>query len=193
MASALSALNISVTEVSSSKTPVLPLKTLSASILDVQSTVIVQLFADRIFITVTQLNKFGCLYQASTSSTPSAQSFTDDDGDSERPVESQTMKLPPPLPSTSISKLVGTEPSPAHAALYELYVSQIASIVKHCSPTDPISLVVSLALKPAKKPRPNTEGSEDDNEPDDLLMDTDERERFLGIMSLVQQCVNTIR
>lgn len=188
MASTLSALNISVTEVAAAKTPVLPVQTLTASILDVQSTVIVQLFADRVFVTVTQLNKFGCLYQASTSTNPSVQSVRDEDEGLQEP---QTSGLPPPLPSTSISKLVGTEPSPAHAALYELYVSQIASIVKHCSPTDPRPLVVSLALQPAKQRAPTED--QDEDEEDGLLMDASERERFLGIMNLVQQCVNNIR
>lgn len=191
MTSTLSALNISVTEVPEAKKPVLPVQTLSASILGVQSTVIVQLFADRVFVIVTQLNKFGCLYQASTSTNPSVHSGLDGD-DTTEPIEPQASDLPPPLPSTSISKLVGTEPSPAHAALYELYVSQIASIIKHCSPSDPRPLVVSLALQPAKQRAPSDDLEDEDDE-DGLLMDTGERERFLGIMSLVQQCVNNIR
>lgn len=171
-------------------TPVLPVQTLSASILQVPSTVIVQLFADRVFVTVTQLNKFGCLYQASTSTDPSTNPMPDDSASA----DPDAFYLPPPLPSTSITKLVGTEPSPAHAALYELYVSQIASILRHCSPTESRPLIVSLALQPTKRPALGKDAhSDDDDDEDGLLMHSNERERFLGIMQLVHQCFLKIR
>ena len=182
----LSAIKVQVLPVPTSSTPVLPTKTTTNLINGQHTTVITQSFADRIFITVTQLNKFGCLYQAVTSSNPAA--FDSDPADQ---AESNS-PLPPPLPTTSVTKLVGTEPSPAYTALYQLYVAQIASIVKHgAAGGDARPLIVSLALKPMDKVKKSEERDYDDSddESDSLLLTSeDEQKRFMAIMELVQKC-----
>ncbi|SPO24868.1 uncharacterized protein UTRI_01373_B [Ustilago trichophora] len=180
----ISALKVEVTPI---KGPVIPTSTLTVTISGHPTTVIAQSFADRIFITVTQLNKFGVLYQAVTSSAPSSSAgYLDFE-----PALKST--LPPPLPTTSVSKLVGTEPSPAHMALYQLYVAQIASIVKHSqNGQDGRPLIVSLALKSSAKEgeKQAMAFGEDDDEDDEsfLMTSPEERERFMAIMKAVQEC-----
>lgn len=90
------------------------------------------------------------------------------------------------MPTTSVTKLVGTEPSPAHTALYQLYVAQVASIA--ASGTKPV--IVSLALKIIPAADANHKmGGQDDEEAEELLMTSpEERSRFIEIMKLVQQC-----
>lgn len=187
-------LKIEVTQVAPSSTPVLPTSTATAIVGGHRTSVVAQSFADRIFITVTQLDKFGVLYSATTSTAPSS---LDHDGDADLDhARTAASALPPPLPTTSVSKLVGTEPSPAHTALYQLYIAQIASIVKHHSPTDPRPLLVSLALRPtasaaSTRDRVDTgqEYADSDDEADSLLLtNEDERQRFMAIMELVQKC-----
>ncbi|SPO22695.1 uncharacterized protein UTRI_01373 [Ustilago trichophora] len=180
----MSALRVEVTPITS---PVIPTQTHTVTISGHPTTVIAQSFADRIFITITQLNKFGVLYQAVTSSNPSSSA-----GDLAFEEPASTSSLPPPLPTTSVSKLVGTEPSPAHTALYQLYVTQIASIVKHSQGgQDARPLIVSLALKSsAQEGQKHTPAyGEDDDEDESLLMTSpEERERFIAIMEAVQRC-----
>ena len=105
--------------------------------------------------------------------------------------------MPPPLPTTIVTKLVGTEPTPGHVALYQLYVSQVASIVHHAMDANAgRSVVVSLALKASAsadgvgKERGRGGGQDwDDDEAGEMLMSSeDERQRFVAIMGLVQQC-----
>ncbi|EST06385.1 hypothetical protein PSEUBRA_004279 [Kalmanozyma brasiliensis GHG001] len=161
-----------------SPAPVIPTRTVTVTINGISTTVIAQSFTDRIFITVTQLSKFGCLYQASTSSNPAA------------PFEDGAIGtgLPPPLPTTVVSKLVGTEPSPAYTTLYQLYVSQIASIVKSGASGEDRPLVVSLALKTS--PSAEKGRDEEDDEAEELLLTSeDERARFMAVMEAVQRCM----
>lgn len=171
------ALKATVQPVTSSA-PVIPTRTLTLPINGISTTVIAQSFTDRIFITVTQLSKFGCLYQASTSANPAA------------PFEEEgqvAAGLPPPLPSTVVSKLVGTEPSPSYTTLYQLYVSQIASIVKSGAKGEDRPLVVSLALKTSAT---GEKGAiEEDDEAEELLLTSEnERSRFMAVMEAVQRC-----
>ncbi|SJX61083.1 uncharacterized protein SRS1_12305 [Sporisorium reilianum f. sp. reilianum] len=177
-APALSAIKIDITPIPTTS-PVLPTKRLTTPINSIPTHIIAQSFADRIFITVTQLNKFGCLYQATTSASPSA---LDHD-----PVEASGSDLPPPLASTSVSKLVGSEPSPAYTALYQLYVAQIASIVKRGAGGDARPIIVSLALKPSEG-KGSAEGDWDDEGDLLLLTSEDERTRFIAVMEAVQKC-----
>lgn len=189
--SAPSALKVTVTPLLTTSTPVLPTQTLTTTIAGHPTTVIAQSFNDRIFVTITQLNKFGVFYQATTAPSPSNPPGRDDD---DAAPGSTNVGLPPPLPTTSISKLVGTEPGPAYSALYQLYVAQVASIVKHGNSTDPRPLVVSLALKlnpnaGKEEERQNGGGDWEDEEGEAMLMTShDERERFLAIIQMVQKC-----
>lgn len=172
----ISAIKVEVTPVNPLSSPILT-KTTTTLINNHPTTIITQSFTDRIFITVTQLNKFGVLYQASTSSNPA--SSLDE-------VEKQSAELPPPLPTTVVSKLVGTEPSPAYTALFELYVAQIASVVKHAARGEERPLIVSLALKTLER---TGEGVEEEDEDGELLLTSEEeRARFMAVMEAVQRC-----
>lgn len=202
-ATGVSVVKIEVTQVPSSFTPVLPTRTLTKTINGISTTVVAQSFADRIFITITQLNKFGVLYQAITCSNLSSSSYSNDldlDVESNSPSASNSA-LPPPLPTTSVTKLVGTEPSPNHTALYQLYVAQIASIIKHqqANPSaDQRPLIVSLALESNPSAASNlalnsdvADGGESEDEDDAetaLMTSQQERERLVGVMELVSQC-----
>ncbi|PWZ01058.1 hypothetical protein BCV70DRAFT_211070 [Testicularia cyperi] len=176
--------------VSSTQTPVLPTATRTTEVLGVQTLAIVQSFTDRILINLTQLSRFGCMYQATTPSAPpslSQPSWSTSHDDA------TTQNLPRPYPSTMISKLVGTEPTPSHAALYHLYLSQIAAIVRNNAPQDTRPLIISLALKPhpsASSSHTTGSNAEQDQEQDeeDLILNPQERERFLQCMLLVQSC-----
>lgn len=196
----LSAIKVEVTPIAAASCPVLPTKTCTADIGGQATTVISQAFSDRIFLSITQLGKFGCLYQATTSTNPA--SSLDPDTESEAPTRSGSgSTLPPPLPTTSVSKLVGTEPTPAHSTLYQLYVAQIASIVKHQAVSDPRPLIVSLALKTSPLANADSAAGKEttmdstlehngwDDEQDALLVASEqERQRFMAVMELVQKC-----
>ncbi|KAJ1033566.1 hypothetical protein NDA13_001554 [Ustilago tritici] len=183
---------ITVAPLPPTTSPLLPTKTITTTILGHATTVIAQSFTDRVFITITQLSRFGVLYQASTSPSPSSHT----DGSAAAPTTTAA-NLPPPLPTTIVTKLVGTEPTPGHVALYQLYVSQVASIVHHAMDANAgRSVVVSLALKASAsadgvgKERGRGGGQDwDDDEAGEMLMSSeDERQRFVAIMGLVQQC-----
>ncbi|ETS61135.1 hypothetical protein PaG_05086 [Moesziomyces aphidis] len=163
-------MQISATQIPSSS-PVLPTRTASETVGGAPTTVITQSFADRIMITITQLNKFGCIYQATTSIDPA----------DPLPQHNDAGALPAPLPTTAVTKLVGTEPSPAYTALYHLYIAQLASIVKHAAPTDQRPLIVTLALKPAAQ-------EQQDDEDDSLMSSEAERSRYMAIMNMVGSC-----
>ncbi|SNX82384.1 uncharacterized protein MEPE_01090 [Melanopsichium pennsylvanicum] len=187
-------------EVTSLPRLVTPTRTITAVVNGTNTTVIAQSFADRIFITVTQLSKFGVLYQAITSTNPG---FSSSSSSFDQYQPAASASLPSPLPSTSITRLVGTEPSPNHAALYQLYVSQIAAIIKiHASPHDARPLIVSLALKinPDSQSAPiafqndqdqhdEDRDQHDEDEDESLLLTSEsERQRFIATMDLIQQC-----
>ncbi|GAC97276.1 hypothetical protein PHSY_004861 [Pseudozyma hubeiensis SY62] len=177
---------ITITPLPSSLPSPIPTSTITLTISGHPTTVIAQSFVDRIFITVTQLSKFGCLYQASTAPNPSSTLLDSD------PSATDSI-LPPPLPTTSITKLVGTEPSPSHTALYQLYVAQIASIVTStASKQDARPLVVSLALKPTASAQLGVKDAvvrnDDDDEVDSLMSSEEERKRYMGVMDAVKQC-----
>ncbi|KAJ9477703.1 Proteasome assembly chaperone 3 [Pseudozyma hubeiensis] len=178
---------ISITPLPSSLSSPIPTSTITLTISGHPTTVIAQSFVDRIFIIVTQLSKFGCLYQASTTRDPSSTLLDSDSSTTDS-------TLPPPLPTTSITKLVGTEPSPSHTALYQLYVAQIASIVTSTARReDARPLVVSLALKPTASAQVESRVAdvglrEDDDEEDSLMSSEEERKRYMGVMDAVKQC-----
>lgn len=185
---ALSPPKVQVTPLPSTLPHPIPTATLTVDLSGHTTTIITQSFSDRIFITVTQLQKFGCFYQATTSSAPSSafDSLSD---------EASQNSLPPPLPTTSVTKLTGTEPSPSYTALYQLYVAQIASIVKHSARgEDARPIVVSLALKPNPSAT-KKDGSEerrshvdDDYEDEALMTSEEERTRYMGVMAAVKNC-----
>ncbi|CAK9783296.1 hypothetical protein CC85DRAFT_299072 [Cutaneotrichosporon oleaginosum] len=103
---------------------------------------LVQTFDDRILVIVTQSGKVGCLTQASL---PPVHQLLPPP--SSCPSDAPLAALPPPPASISLTPLLG---SPPDAALHDLYVSQIATLVwwalqlAHV-PRRPV--VIGLALK----------------------------------------------
>ncbi|EJD34995.1 hypothetical protein AURDEDRAFT_188863 [Auricularia subglabra TFB-10046 SS5] len=137
--------------------------------------VLIQTFADRILVVVTQLGKVGSLVQATMSSAapiiPPVGPVPGSDVD---------IVLPEPPASIVLSPLFGAPPpalgdSPEDAqTLQSIYVSQIATLVwTHDPLTTAKPVVVALALK--KSPGPAS--------------DNGRREVFLGVMKAVLACL----
>lgn len=136
----------------------------AVSISGIHTEILVQRFTDRILILVTQLNKVGVLYQASAppNSVSPVQRVR-------RPTvpELQELQLPPPDPSLTVSRLMGSVTNEEQETLYQLYVSEIASVVlgglgqlspedldpdtSNYTPFGGRTVVVGLALKDARK------------------------------------------
>ncbi|KAI0065402.1 hypothetical protein BV25DRAFT_1798433 [Artomyces pyxidatus] len=115
----------------------------------VRTEVLIQGFADRFLVLVTQVGKVGNLIQATIPATvqlPSAPVDTHEPN--QRP-------LPPPPPSIELTPLLGHAPSPDAQPLYSLYAAQIATLVWTAetergliAPSRP-SVIVGLALRKA--------------------------------------------
>lgn len=138
--------------------------------------VLIQTFADRILVIVTQLGKVGSLVQATMSSAapiiPPVGPVPGSDVD---------IVLPEPPASIVLSPLFGAPPpalgdSPEDAqTLQSIYVSQIATLIwTHDPATTTKPVIVGLALK--KLP-----GSSSD--------DDRRRQVFLGVMKTVLACL----
>jgi len=132
----------------------------------ISTTVVVQHFADRVLVLVTQLGKVGNLIQASLPSTT--------------PLipPSQPDVLPTPPTAIQLTTLLGSAPSDHMRILHSLYASQIATIVWLQGSTNAEgsrrSVVVGLALKPLK-------------DADDTEITDGQRKTFYGIMEMLQQ------
>ncbi|GMK56561.1 hypothetical protein CspeluHIS016_0304010 [Cutaneotrichosporon spelunceum] len=103
---------------------------------------LIQSFDDRILIVVTQSGKVGCLTQASL---PQVHQLLAPP--SSAPSDAQLAALPPPPASIALTPLLG---SPPDAALHDLYVSQIATLVwwaLQLAHAPRRAVVVGLALK----------------------------------------------
>ncbi|KAF6765273.1 hypothetical protein DFP72DRAFT_870594, partial [Ephemerocybe angulata] len=133
--------------------------------------IVLQSFADRTLILVTQIGKVGNLIQASLPSTTPL---------STEPSDTATeITLPEPSPAIQLTPLLGSAPSDHYQTLYSLYTSQIATIVWESPAHDTFdgsrkSIVVGLALKKAADAGAGCELSED------------ERATFQGIMRMLQ-------
>ncbi|KAF8350643.1 hypothetical protein F5887DRAFT_310469 [Amanita rubescens] len=132
----------------------------------VSTTIVVQRFADRVLVLVTQLGKVGSLIQASLPSTIPLNPPSEPDA------------LPTPPAALQLTTLIGSAPSDHMRTLYSLYVSQIATIVwLHGSASEETSrrsVVVGLALKPLK-------------DVDDMEVTDGQRKTFYGIMEMLRQ------
>ncbi|KAL8277953.1 hypothetical protein RQP46_009585 [Phenoliferia psychrophenolica] len=84
--------------------------------------VLVQAYADRIFVLVTQLGRIGCLIQVN----PPPPTIP-----APLPSLSHSLfpHLPPPHPSTTLTPLFGVPPNQHAAVLHELYAMQVGAIV----------------------------------------------------------------
>ncbi|KAJ7632698.1 hypothetical protein FB45DRAFT_913203 [Roridomyces roridus] len=129
--------------------------------------IVLQTFADRVLVLVTQLGKVGNLIQATIPDTAPLMG----------PVDAQT--LPEPPASIQLTPLLGNAPSQHLQTLHSLYAAQIATIIWTAGLGNPLevsrkSVVVGIAL------RKSDAGS------DGTLTDK-ERSVFAGVMSMVQE------
>ncbi|KAG2020249.1 hypothetical protein CC2G_005614 [Coprinopsis cinerea AmutBmut pab1-1] len=138
----------------------------------VPTTIIIQTFADRILVLVTQLGKVGNLIQANLLST-STLPLSDKNDDN---------TIPTPSPAIQLTPLLGSSISEHQQTLHSLYASQIATIVWDERSQFSIeghrrSVVVGIALKRVEVDGPGCELSEN------------ERATFRGIMTWLQDIV----
>lgn len=184
----------------------------SNTITGTPTNVIVQEFADQVLVIVSQLGKVGCLSQISIQKRPNysaAQAAFDLDDDEavekhfarQANIQADPVKATDSLTSEQAAmlgnchqqRLFGAHP-PGKKSLYDLYNVHIAlqtqqALSSISQSTEPGSLsekpiVVGLALQ--QKHTTNTTSQEDEDEDFDLLAN-DERERFEGILALVNQ------
>ncbi|THH20775.1 hypothetical protein EW146_g627 [Bondarzewia mesenterica] len=135
---------------------------------------LLQCFADRILVLVTQLGKVGNLIQATIPPTvpllPAPPPDPSNLNPSHRP-------LPPPPPSIELTPLLGNAPSPETQPLYSLYASQIATIIWTAESDGLLGssrrgVIVGIALKR----RTGTPGES---------ANADDTETFLSVMDMV--------
>ncbi|KAH0583793.1 hypothetical protein J132_07308 [Termitomyces sp. J132] len=132
--------------------------------------ILVQFFADRVLVIVTQLSKVGTLIQASIPDT--APLLPAPEPNSQYPNQ---QPMPLPSPAIQLTPLIGSSPSEHMHTLHSLYASQIATIIwtqaaLNAPGTSRRSVVVGLALK--KSDGPNEEE-----------VTEQEKELFQGVMS----------
>ncbi|GAA5892018.1 hypothetical protein JCM5296_004664 [Sporobolomyces johnsonii] len=148
----------------------------------IHTDVLVQSFADRILVLVTQLGRIGCFIQVSPPPPTLPSSL---------PLPPATIassllpSLPPPHPSTLLTPLFGVPPTPHVSALHDLYASQIGAIIFRKFALEaagagakPVVLGIGLKLSPA--------GTDED---DDGGVSEDERGTFREIMEMVLECI----
>jgi len=160
----------------------------------VKTEVVLQPFADRILILITQLGKVGNLVRLRKPSTPqtntdlctkiqasipqTAPLLAQPSPDKEEPNASA---LPPPPPSIQLTPLLGNAPTDHLRTLYALYASQVATIVWIAEAGGSMdgrrrSVILGLALKKS--------GGEEDQGVSEA-----ERETFHQVMDVVGDLV----
>ncbi|KLO14500.1 hypothetical protein SCHPADRAFT_851115 [Schizopora paradoxa] len=149
-------------------------KQLARNLNGVETEVLLQYFADRVLVIVTQLGKVGCFIQATIPSTtplPIVQ---------KRKSKSEQLVLPKPPPAVELSKVFGTAPSDEDDLLYSLYASQIATTVWTSNAEDAIggerrNVMVGLSLR---KKMPNGDPER-------------EREMYMQVIEMVMELLET--
>ncbi|KAH8106993.1 hypothetical protein BXZ70DRAFT_915982 [Cristinia sonorae] len=142
----------------------------------VQTELLIQSFADRILILITQLGKVGNLIQATMPATSPLLSPPP-----VNPEQPNRLPLPPPSPAVELSFLLGSAPSDHLRILHSLYASQIATLIWHDEAenggleVDRQPIILGIAL------RPSTDIGNDED-----LSDS-ERDTFHGVMDLIRE------
>ncbi|KAI0664645.1 hypothetical protein C8Q70DRAFT_1048865 [Cubamyces menziesii] len=152
--------------------------TVAREIDGVQTDVLIQAFADRILVLVTQLGKVGSLIQASMPSTMPLLPAPPPD-----PEQPNVLPLPVPPPSLQLTPLLGSAPSERIQTLHSLYASQIATLVwtleeASVLETDRRPVIVGIALAKSPEPAHSSELSDHD------------RTVFRGVMDLVRELLS---
>ncbi|KAI0928424.1 hypothetical protein AcW2_004437 [Taiwanofungus camphoratus] len=136
--------------------------------------VVLQSFADRVLVLVTQLGKVGNLVQATIPPTTSLLPQPGPD-----PAQANNIPLPAPPPSIQLMPLLGNAPSEHLQTLHSLYASQIATLIwtseaESTLDGDRRGVVVGVAL------RKSMEG-------EDIDLSDYERRVFYGVMEMVRE------
>ncbi|BGP39067.1 hypothetical protein JCM10449v2_003005 [Rhodotorula kratochvilovae] len=166
--------------------PAIPTAQRARRINGVQTDVLVQLYADRVLVLVTQLGRIGCMIQV----TPPPSALPSLPPPPPRPsapngAQSILPSLPPPHPSTLLTPLFGVAPSPRLAALHDLYAAQVGAIVfrrygaEEGGGARPVVLGIGLR-------RAQEEGEEGEG---DAGVSEKEKRTFKSVMEMVLECL----
>ncbi|KAJ3537582.1 hypothetical protein NM688_g6663 [Phlebia brevispora] len=138
----------------------------------VNTEVLIQNFADRVLVLVTQLGKVGNLIQATI---PSAEPLLPP-----APAEPGRPSLPAPPASIQLMPVLGQAPSEHFQTLHSLYASQVATLVWNADATGPLqeerrAVIVGIALRKS------------DGTAAEESLSEQERTTFFEVMGLVQE------
>ncbi|KAI0636717.1 hypothetical protein C8Q77DRAFT_1094217 [Trametes polyzona] len=144
----------------------------------VPTEVLIQAFADRVLVLVTQLGKVGSLIQASMPFTMPLLPPPPPD-----PSQPNEIPLPVPPPSLQLTPLLGSAPTERIQTLHSLYASQIATLVWTMEEASVLEaerrpVVVGIALAKAVEPSHSSELSAHD------------RIVFKGVMEMVREVLS---
>ncbi|KAF8212154.1 hypothetical protein K438DRAFT_1915897 [Mycena galopus ATCC 62051] len=140
--------------------------------------IVIQTFADRILVLVTQLGKVGNLIQATIPETiPLLPAIQD-------PVQPNVQALPEPPAAIQLTPLLGNAPSEHIQTLHCLYASQIATLIWTAGSSNPLEVsrkpvVVGIALR-------KSDGTDGEG------LTGNERSVFVGVMSMVQELLAVV-
>ncbi|KAJ7709831.1 hypothetical protein B0H17DRAFT_916134 [Mycena rosella] len=137
--------------------------------------IVLQTFADRVLVLVTQLGKVGNLIQATIPDTTPLFPAVQDPG------QPNLQTLPEPPASIQLTPLLGNAPSQHLQTLHSLYAAQIATIIWTEGSSNPLEVfrkgvIVGIALR-------KSDGDDDGN------LTESERSVFAGVMSMVTELV----
>ncbi|KAF8583209.1 hypothetical protein K439DRAFT_1412392 [Ramaria rubella] len=147
-----------------------PSSQLVRNIEDVQTELLIQSFADRILVLITQVGKVGNLIQASIPPTAPLLSSSNQFPAAWGEISEIDQTLPLPPPSIQLTPLLGSAPTEHIHTLHSLYVSQVAILVwlwmeKQGEERKPVVLGIAL--------QKNNQGEEK------------ERKTFMGVMQML--------
>ncbi|BGP31193.1 hypothetical protein JCM10296v2_002957 [Rhodotorula toruloides] len=170
--------------------PVIPTAQRARSINGQQTDVLVQLFADRVVVVVTQMGRIGCMIQVSPppSSLSTLPPMPPPTHLPSAPLQNPLAALPRPDPSSILTPLFGVPPSPHLSYLHDLYASQVAAIVfRKVGGGDVLSggmkpVVLGIGLK-------QRIGGADGEDEDGVELTQAERETFKQVMEMVGECL----
>ncbi|KAF7363510.1 hypothetical protein MSAN_01007300 [Mycena sanguinolenta] len=142
--------------------------------------IVIQTFADRILVLVTQLGKVGNLIQATLPDTiPLLPAATTQDSD-----EPNTPAFPEPPAAIQLTPLLGNAPSEHLQTLHLLYASQIATLVWTAGLSNPLEvsrkpIIIGIALRKS-------------DSADNGGLTEKERSVFAGVMAMVQELLGAV-
>ncbi|TFK76277.1 hypothetical protein BDN72DRAFT_830826 [Pluteus cervinus] len=151
----------------------IPPRTANRDIQGHSTEILVQTFADRIMVLVTQLGKVGNLIQATLPSTVPLNPVSSESD----PLDYKNVQLPEPPAAVQLMPLLGSASSEHTRALQSLYASQIATILWTFESLGPLvvarrPVIVGIALRNSK-----VEGDEA------------ERATFLEVMKVLSELI----